>query len=167
MSHGSAHSHYGSNAVCSALPYVYQRGYLMDQVLVKVDRASMMHGLEVRSPFLDTDIVSFAQTLPSSMKIHGFTGKFVLKLLMRDRLPREVTSRSKKGFGIPLARWLADDLSVLVEHYLGSSYITAQGLFDPLYIERLVGEHRARKRDHRKKLRTLLVFQIWPEKWMR
>lgn len=86
----------------------YTRFYLQDNILAKVDRASMMHSLEVRAPFLDTDVVEFVRRLPSRYKIRGGTRKYLLKEALKPLLPAAVFARSKKGFGIPVAKWLRE-----------------------------------------------------------
>src|SRR5207302_7409205 len=84
--------------------------YLLSAVLVYVDRMSMAHALEVRSPFLDTDLAEFALRLPQSTKVRGWSLKRVLKRAMRDRLPAHLLNRRKRGFGVPLDRWFRTDL---------------------------------------------------------
>lgn len=148
------------------LSYFYERTYLLDQVLLKVDRASMLCGLEVRSPFLDTDVVDYVNALPPNLKLHGMTTKYLLKKLMASRLPADILHRKKKGFGIPVATWLTTELRAEVEHYLGKEFIERQGLFNAPYVARLIDEHWEGKRDHRKRLWTLLVFQLWFEAWI-
>ncbi len=149
------------------LLYFYLRSYLMDQVLVKVDRASMAHGLEVRSPFLDKELVEFAFSLPYTWKLHGFTSKFILKKLMANKLPAHIVQRSKKGFGIPLASWLKTDLREFTTETLSKKSICTSGLFDYVYVKQLQQEHFSGIADHSKKLWTLLVFQVWLQKWYR
>ena len=100
------------------LLYSYYRTYLLEDILVKVDRASMYNSLEVRAPFLDVNVVEFLNTLPKSYKIKGFTGKLLLKELMRNKLPNEIIDRPKKGFGIPVSLWLRNELKETMEYYL-------------------------------------------------
>lgn len=96
----------GANDMVSRTSEFYTRFYLQDGVLTKVDRASMMVGLEVRAPFLDNDVVDFAQKLPSNLKLHRGISKYILKKAMANILPEELIHRKKKGFGIPLTKWL-------------------------------------------------------------
>jgi asparagine synthase (glutamine-hydrolysing) len=91
------------------------RTYLLDDLLPKVDRMSMAHGLEVRTPFLDRDLVPFALALPAAMKLRGWSRKRVLKHAMRDLLTPEILNRPKRGFGVPLDRWFRTDLRPFVE----------------------------------------------------
>lgn len=143
----------------------YARTYLMDQVLVKVDRASMAHGLEVRAPFLDRKLVEFAFSLPYSYKHHGFTGKYLLKKLMTGKLPRTVVERPKRGFGIPTGRWLQKELRPLSHDLLSRQSLEKSGVFDWRVVQKLLDEHESGLRDHHKKLWTLLTFQLWYDTW--
>lgn len=145
--------------------WAYARTYLMDQVLVKVDRASMAHGLEVRAPFLDRELVEFAFSLPYAFKHRGLTGKYLLKRLMRGKLPDRIIDRPKRGFGIPTGRWLQKELKPLAHELLGKQSLEKSGVFDWKVTERLLDEHEQGARDHRKKLWTLMAFQLWYQKW--
>lgn len=145
----------------------YERFYMLDHVLVKVDRASMQYALEVRAPFLSTEIVDFAHSLPHHFKQSGFRRKVILKDLMKDRLPEDIINRKKKGFGMPVAEWLNGPMKLLLTQLTQREYIEKQGLFNHDYIDQLIREHGSKKIDHRKKLWTLLVFQLWWDKWMK
>lgn len=149
----------------NALLYTYMRTYLMDQVLVKVDRASMHYALETRAPFLDYRVVDFVLALPYAMKYRGT--KYLLKQLMKDKLPHEIVFRKKKGFGIPLAEWLTSELRPLSEELLSEESLGKHGLFDPLYVAERKKQHMDKTRDNRKELWNLMVFQMWYQKWMR
>ncbi|MBI3305368.1 asparagine synthase (glutamine-hydrolyzing) [Candidatus Parcubacteria bacterium] len=148
------------------LAYVYLRTYLMDDILVKVDRASMMASLEVRAPFLDYTVVDFVNSLPVQQKLKGFQTKYLLKRLMRDKLPDGVADRPKKGFGIPVAKWLRQELRPLVRELLSPEALKQQGIFEPAEVSRLIDEHNRRAHDHRKALWTLLMFQLWWREWL-
>jgi asparagine synthase (glutamine-hydrolysing) len=144
------------------LSYQYCRTYLAEDILHKVDRASMAVSLEARSPFLDRSLVEFVAALPASQKLRFFgRGKAILKDAMRDRLPREVVHRPKKGFGIPVADWLAGPLEEMMNDLLSESRTKAAGYFDSVRVQRLIDEHRTAKRNHRKVLWTLLNFELW------
>ncbi len=145
--------------------YLYQRTYMMDDILVKVDRASMYNSLEVRTPFLDTDIVDFANSLPIKLKCKGLNRKFILKKLLEGKIPREIIYRKKKGFGIPIAKWLRSDLKPLIEELLNKDYINKQNIFNYDYIKILIDDHMNMTRDNRKYLWSLLVFQMWYKKF--
>ncbi len=147
------------------LLWSYVRTYMMDEVLVKVDRASMMHALEVRTPFLDTALAEYVMSLPYTYKYRGMTGKRLLKALMRGKIPDAVIDRPKKGFGIPLARWLRTDMNGLMHELLSDEAIVRSGVFDQTAVRRLVAEHESGTMDHRKKIWTLMVFQMWHNTW--
>jgi len=136
--------------------------YLSECVLVKVDRASMAASLEVRAPFLDHSFIGFVASLPPDLKLRGLTTKYILKRAMRTLLPRRITSRRKKGFGIPVAKWLKGDLRELVRDTLAPERLQRQGLFNPGYAQQLMAEHERGVADHRKLLWTLLMFELWP-----
>ena len=148
------------------LIYLYATTYLQDDILVKVDRASMACGLEVRAPFLDVELVEFLGRVPARLKLRRFDTKHLLKRAMAQRLPAGIANRPKKGFGIPVAAWLKSDLRGALQDELSPSRLTAQGLFDVAEVQRLVAEHLAGRRDHRKQLWTLLVFQLWHRRWV-
>jgi asparagine synthase (glutamine-hydrolysing) len=140
--------------------------YLEGDILFKVDRASMATSLEVRVPFLNAEVVDFAVNLPVELKLRRFTGKFLLKRAMQDELPPEVLQRSKKGFNMPVAHWLTEELRDLTTDYLSPQRIKCQGLFNPDAVERLIQGHLSRRTDNRKQLWTLLVFQLWAERYL-
>jgi asparagine synthase (glutamine-hydrolysing) len=147
------------------LIYLYVVTYLQDDILVKVDRASMACSLEVRAPFLDVDLVGFLSSVPPGLKLHRLRGKEILKRAMAGRLPPGIAGRRKKGFGIPVAEWLKGPLRGLLEDELSVSRLRSQGLFQPEVVRQLVLEHISGRRDHRKQLWTLLVFQLWHRRW--
>jgi len=144
----------------------FSKIYLPDDILVKVDRASMMHSLEVRSPFMDRELVEFTNGLPMDFKLRRFTRKYLLKKAMDGLLPREIVDRKKKGFGIPVAAWLKASLRPMMKEYLHPDRLKAQGIFNPHYVSRLITEHLSGHRNHGKSLWTLLVFQHWLKNWM-
>lgn len=156
-----------SASVWQRFTYEYLKGYLMDQVLVKVDRASMFASLEVRAPMLDYRLVEFVANLPDHLKLHGNTTKYLLKRLMTGRLPDEIIHRRKQGFAIPIAGWLAGELQPMARELLSPNQLKEQGIFNPDYITRLLDEHTARRADHRKLLWNLVCFQLWHDRWLR
>jgi asparagine synthase (glutamine-hydrolysing) len=135
--------------------------YLAEDLLVKLDRATMLTSLEGRVPFLDHELVEGMAKLPTAFKFRGMDAKRVLKQAMRDGLPDSVLKRNKKGFGIPIAEWLRGPLKFLLDEHLSPSFLEAQGLFRSEPITRMVGEHLEGRVDHRKPLWTLIVFQKW------
>jgi asparagine synthase (glutamine-hydrolysing) len=155
----------GSNLI-DRLIYLYCKFYLQDGILTKVDRASMACSLEARAPFLDYTFVEFACSVPWHLKLKGLKTKYILKRAMRDKLPREILARGKKGFGIPVAKWFRSDLKDLVHDTFSESRIRQQGLFNPQAISRLLNDHMRGTRDNRKPLWTLFMFQLWHEKYL-
>jgi asparagine synthase (glutamine-hydrolysing) len=145
---------------------LYQDTYLPEDILTKVDRASMACGLEVRAPFLDAELVDALAALPARFKYGRGRTKRLLKRAAADKLPAPILGRPKKGFGIPVARWLRGPLAALLDDLLGPDRLARQGLFRPGEVARRVREHRAGARDHRKPLWTLLMFQLWHDRWL-
>jgi len=143
------------------LLYLDTKLYLQDGVLVKVDRASMAHGLEVRVPFLDHRFVELVTGFPEGLKLKGFTTKYLWKKTIRSRIPDEITKRGKKGFGIPVAKWLCGELKGLMVEMLSEERLKKQGIFNPSVVQQFVSDHLARRVDNRKKLWNLLIFQLW------
>ena len=141
--------------------YVYAHQFMLDDILVKVDRCSMLHGLEVRAPFLDKDVAEFAARLPVDRKLHGFKRKWLLKRAFAGLLPREILHRNKRGFQIPVAEWLRGRMRPLMEDLLSPDSLKAQGIFNPATVRALMDEHISGRADLRKPLWTLLVFQLW------
>ena len=147
------------------LSWAYVRSYLAEDILTKVDRASMGCSLEVRAPFLDPTLVSLAARMPAHLKLRGLTAKYVLKRALTADLPPEILHRKKKGFGIPVAAWLKGPLEREVDRLLDRDRLEAGGWFRPEVVSRLVAEHRAGRRDHRKALWTLMMFERWRERY--
>ncbi len=135
--------------------------YLAGDILYKVDRASMAASLEVRVPFLNKDVVGFVTELPLALKLHRLNGKYLLKKSMERALPREIINRPKKGFNMPVAHWLTGELRDVALYLLSEVHITQQGFFNYAYIKRLLDDHFSHRRDNRKLLWTLLMFQLW------
>jgi len=134
-------------------------------VLAKVDRASMAASLEVRAPFLDTAVAEFAAGLPLDWKLHRTTGKWILKRMAEQLLPRAITRRPKKGFGMPIARWLAGELEPLArDALLDGGSLAAAGALDGAEIARMLDEHARGDVDHRQRLWSLLVLELWQRK---
>jgi asparagine synthase (glutamine-hydrolysing) len=148
------------------LIYLYAKTYLQDDILVKVDRASMASSLEVRAPFLDVELVEFLGRVPARLKLRRVETKHLLKRAMSDLLPAGIANRTKKGFGVPIAAWLKAELREALEDELSPERLRRQGLFEPAAVQRLIGEHMSGRRDHRKPLWTLFVFQLWHRRWV-
>ncbi|MBX9573780.1 MAG: asparagine synthase (glutamine-hydrolyzing) [Candidatus Obscuribacterales bacterium] len=140
--------------------------YLPDDLLVKSDRSSMAASLEVRLPFLAFPLVEYALSMPSSYKVHRMTTKYLLKKAVAPLLPDNILKRPKKGFGIPVAKWLRKEFKPIVDELLSESFIRSQGIFEWEYVQRLLDEHENAKFDRRKQLWTLFMFQWWWRKFL-
>lgn len=145
----------------------YQRMYLQEDILFKVDRASMMNSLEVRAPFLDPTVVAFANNLPLNFKLRFGQGKYILKKALSGMLPDNILHRPKKGFGIPVSRWFKQELKVDLLATLDSQKLNAQGIFRADFVELLLADLFANQVDTRKQLWTLYMFQKWYDKEFR
>lgn len=138
-----------------------QSFYLPDCLMVKSDVASMANSLEIRCPFLDHRFVEFTATIPSSLKRDRTGGKVILKKALKDLLPPEILAKRKTGFGIPLAKWLREDLSGLLRQMLLDDTAEKRGIFDPRFIRRMVKEHIDGKRDWSNRLWAFLFLEMW------
>jgi asparagine synthase (glutamine-hydrolysing) len=147
------------------LLYLDLKMYLQDDILVKVDRASMACSLEVRAPMLDYRFVELVSRLPTSWKLKGMTTKHLFKRAMKPWLPSGIVDRPKKGFGIPVAEWLRGSLRGLMLDLLSPARLTRQGILDPSAVAGLIRDHLVGRHDNRKPLWTLLMLQLWQENW--
>ena len=136
------------------------RTYLPDDILVKVDIASMAHSLEVRAPFVDHHVMELAAGLPTALKIQGLTGKVLLKRAFADLVPEPILRRSKRGFSLPLARWFSTELYGFARDVLLSKAARERGLFVPAAIDDLLARHK-RGEDHGDRIWNLLVLELW------
>lgn len=150
--------------------------YLPGDILMKVDKASMKYSLESRCPFLDPDVIRYSFRLDHSLKYHpvsgGFSKKYLLKQLAYDYIPRELLDRPKKGFSVPLGKWLSGPLREELLHYCSTQYLEAQGLFEPAAVQELVnrfltvGDGGAGSgRNYSVLLWSFFVFQQWADYW--
>jgi asparagine synthase (glutamine-hydrolysing) len=131
--------------------------YLPGDLLLKADIASMAHSLELRSPFLDHEVMSLGLALPDRLKTRGRDGKVALRHAFADDLPPDVATRSKTGFGVPLGRWFREDLRELAHDVLS----TDRGWFRPDTVSRLLAEHESGRADHGHRLWCLLMLELW------
>jgi asparagine synthase (glutamine-hydrolysing) len=139
--------------------------YLPDDILVKCDRMSMAHSLEVRPPFLDHRIVEFAATLPENLKIRGGKLKFILRELMKDKLPAAVLTRGKEGFDIPAHHWLRTTLQPLLSETLSEQNVRESGVFSWEAVQEVVQAHLERRANLGYHLWGLLVLFLWMKRW--
>lgn len=146
--------------------YFYQKFYLCGDILVKTDRASMANSLEVRAPYLDPHLVEYVSGLPYDFKLRGKENKYILKKALEGLVPDNILYRPKKGFGIPIAIWLRNELKEEVLRLLDPSKIKKEGIFNPSYINQLVNEHLSKKKNNRKQLFSLLTFHWWKENYL-
>jgi asparagine synthase (glutamine-hydrolysing) len=137
------------------------RSIFPDQVLAFVDRLSMAHGLEVRTPFLDTALVNFLARVPGSTKMRGGEVKSLLKLVARRYFPEEMVFRPKEGFVMPIQRWFLNGLTPYVMDTLSPSRLATHGLFDSTAVSRLVAEYYGGRHEHAQKILALVTFQEW------
>jgi asparagine synthase (glutamine-hydrolysing) len=147
------------------LQYLDMRLYLQESILVKVDRASMACSLEVRAPFLDCELVEFVMGLPSQYKLKGTTSKYILKKALKKYLPDSIIHRKKKGFGVPIAKWVKGELKELFSDFLSTDRVKREGFLNPEYVTLLLQDHLTNKKDNRKQLWTLLVWELWMNRY--
>jgi asparagine synthase (glutamine-hydrolysing) len=138
--------------------------YLVDDLLVKTDRASMAHSLEARVPFLDDVVTNFAFALPAKHRVRGLSKKVLLRKAAEPLLPREIVHGRKRGFSIPAAAWLRGELEPFARETLSPANLRAQGFFEPVTVTRLLDEHVAAKEDWSRQLWGLLAFTLWYER---
>ncbi len=141
------------------------QSYLPDDILCKVDRAAMGVSLETRVPFLDPDLIALSARLPLSMKVKDGTGKWALREILNQNVPRELIERPKTGFGIPIGDWLRGILRDWAEDLLSPEKLGADGLLDPAPIRQVWAEHLSGRRDWTHRLWTILMLQAWRERW--
>jgi asparagine synthase (glutamine-hydrolysing) len=140
--------------------------YMVDDILQKVDRATMSVSLEGREPFLDQHIIEWAAQLPSDYKYHKGQKKYILKQIVHKYIPREIMERPKMGFGIPIQNWLGNELRELVQTYISKENLEQHGLFKVAEVQKLVDEFYNGRTEKYLKIWYLLMFQMWYKQWM-
>ena len=140
--------------------------YLPDDILCKVDRASMSESLETRVPLLDHRIIEYARNIPHTLKYNNGEKKYILKQIAHKHIPKKLLDRPKQGFGIPIYLWLRTDMAYLIEENLSKSIINKQGIFNYVIIEKLVKQFNISKSDYYARfIWHLIVFQLWYKKY--
>jgi asparagine synthase (glutamine-hydrolysing) len=145
----------------SLVQYLDMKTYLVGDINTKVDRASMAHSLEVREPLMDHPLVEWLATLPSSLKLRGQEGKYLLKKAMEPHLPHEILYRPKMGFAVPLARWFRGPLRARVRRSLLGERLLGTELFNARYLRTIVEQHESGARDYSAAIWTLLMFDAF------
>jgi asparagine synthase (glutamine-hydrolysing) len=138
-----------------------QRFFLADHNLAYADKMGMAAGVEIRVPMLDLDLVHFAARIPDHYRIKGRTSKWVLKQAIRDHLPASILTRPKTGFGLPIRRWVRNELKEYIHDMLSESRLRQRALFDPHFVRRLIEENNSGRRDAAFTLFSLLCMEIW------
>jgi asparagine synthase (glutamine-hydrolysing) len=140
--------------------------YMLDDILQKVDRATMSASLEGREPFLDHRIIEWAAQLPNDFKYRNGIKKFMLREIVHQYVPKAMMERPKMGFAIPLQHWLNVELKPMVLAALASEKIVAQNIFVPSEVAQIVGDFYGGKNQNLLKVWCLFMFQLWYAEWM-
>ena len=141
--------------------------YLVDDILQKVDRATMTASLEGREPYLDHRVIEWAAKLPDDFKYHNGIKKYILKEIVHQYIPQEMMDRPKMGFAIPIASWMLNDLKEMVESFVNQRTIESQGLFDWNEVKKIKDAFYSGKKEFEVKMWYLLMFQMWYDRWMK
>jgi asparagine synthase (glutamine-hydrolysing) len=141
--------------------------YLVDDLLVKTDRASMAHSLEARVPFCDPVVAQLALSLPSARKVRGLRKKVLLRRAVAPLLPASVVYGRKRGFSAPIATWLRGPMEEFARDVLAAETLERQGIFRPAVVRRLLDDHVSRREDLSRQLWGLLAFTLWHEHYAR
>jgi asparagine synthase (glutamine-hydrolysing) len=141
------------------------RSYLRDNLLVKVDRATMLSSVEARAPFLDRDVTRFALSLPADIRVRRLTTKWVLKKAAEEWLPDDVIYRRKRGLSVPIASWINHGLRAEVDRLLAPQRLRGDGIVNPGFVAAMLDEHRSGRANHAKPLWALVMLQYWLETW--
>jgi asparagine synthase (glutamine-hydrolysing) len=152
--------------ITSRVQYVDIKTYLPEDILIKVDRMSMAHSLEVRAPILDHKLIEYVGSLPSTLKLKGKESKYIFKKMLEDRLPKNILYRKKQGFSIPLASWLRNELKGFVEETLFLSQNGLSSFFNLKYIEDLWRKHLSGRQNYAYPLWGVMMFSLWKRKFL-
>ena len=153
--------------IVAQMQYTDVRRYLADDILVKVDKASMINSLETRAPLLDQYLAEYVSSLPSAIRTRGGVLKYLLKKVAADMLPAGILARRKQGFGVPIAHWFRSDLSNYAHDLLDSQRARERGIFDPQFIRNLLKAHASTKLvNHSSAIWALLCLELWFQTYM-
>jgi asparagine synthase (glutamine-hydrolysing) len=146
--------------------YLDIKSYLVDNILVKVDRMSMAVSLEARVPFLDYRIVEFALSLPEELKIRNFKTKYILKKMASRFLPHNVIHKPKQGFSIPMKQWLKGPIKNMMTDMLSHERLKRQGIFNAAYIEKMMKDHLDNRMNNSHQIWSMMLFQLWMDRFL-
>jgi asparagine synthase (glutamine-hydrolysing) len=164
--HSSTELKTGYNDPLAYMMAIDYQTYLVDDILQKVDRATMSVSLEGREPFLDQDIIEWAAQIPSEYKYYNGQKKYILKQIVHKYIPKEIMERPKMGFGIPIEQWLSNELKDLVHEHLSEKSLETHGLFNTAVVNKLVSGFFNGRKERHLKIWYLLMFQMWYKRWM-
>jgi asparagine synthase (glutamine-hydrolysing) len=156
----------GRDALAGAMLLDY-RSYLRDNLLVKVDRATMLSSVEARAPYLDRDVTKFALSLPPDLRVRRLTTKWVLKKAAEAWLPKDVLYRRKRGLSVPVAGWINHGLRAEVDRLLAPEKLRREGLVNERHVSELLAAHREGRANHGKALWAIVMLEYWLERWAR
>lgn len=159
---GEAVRRFGPLAGAMLLDY---GSYLRDDLLVKVDRATMLNSIEGRAPYLDRDLTAFALSLPADVKVRRLTTKWLLKQVARGWLPGEIITRRKRGFSVPVSTWINNGLRAETDRLLERGRLERQAILDPEDVHRRLAEHRSERVNHARPLWAAIILQRWIDRW--
>ncbi len=156
----------GDGDPTNRLLYLDSKTYLPSDILTKVDRMSMANSLEARAPLLDHELIEFAATIPSNLKMKGSETKYILKKAMEGVVPNEILYREKQGFGVPIGDWINAQLRTRILSDLSDRRSRERGYFNESYISTLIGEHSSGRRDHSHALWSLWMLELWHRRYI-
>jgi asparagine synthase (glutamine-hydrolysing) len=134
---------------------------LPDDLLALTDRMTMAASIECRAPFMDQELVELAAGMPATLKVRGFTMKYLLKKAVQPWLPKEILTRKKRGFGAPMGSWIRKDLGMLMGNLLSEEQVKQRGLFAWPVVREIIGQHMAQRADYTDQLLALINLELW------
>jgi len=155
------YSHLVEASPLKRMSYVDIKSWLPDDLLVKADKMTMAASVELRVPFLDHKLVEFCLSLPDNLRLHGDTGKYLLKRVARQWLPEEIIYRKKQGFPVPISKWFRNELYERVAEVLLDRSASQRGYTDRGYVENILARHKAGKGDYSRRILSLLILEMW------